>query len=73
MIFFLKKKVTTIINLCFMHIKDYFVKNYFDKIVAIFSALFFSFTPAAIFFVGHAIHPDAFVISIAYKCTFFFV
>jgi 4-amino-4-deoxy-L-arabinose transferase-like glycosyltransferase len=41
----------------------YFVKKYFQKNIAIFALFYFSFAPASIFFIGHAIHPDVFAVS----------
>ncbi len=39
----------------------YLARGLFDKYVAVLATLFFSLAPAAIFFIGHAVHPDVFM------------
>ncbi len=41
----------------------YFVESYIRETVAVWSVFFFSFAPASIFFIGHAIHPDVFAVA----------
>jgi 4-amino-4-deoxy-L-arabinose transferase-like glycosyltransferase len=40
-----------------------FMKGWWNKRIAWLSVLIFSFVPGSIFFVGHAIHPDAMAVS----------
>jgi len=40
-----------------------FMRGWWSKRVGIFSVLIYSFVPGSIFFVGHAIHPDAMAVS----------
>ncbi len=40
------------------------LKGWINKITAIFGVLIYSFMPGSIFFVGHAIHPDAMAVSL---------
>ncbi|MFA5750232.1 MAG: glycosyltransferase family 39 protein [Candidatus Shapirobacteria bacterium] len=40
-----------------------FMSKWWNKITALFSVIVFSFIPGSIFFVGHAIHPDAMAVS----------
>jgi len=47
------------------------MKNWWNKRMAIFSVLIFSFIPGSIFFVGHAIHPDALAVSFILVSLFF--
>ncbi|MPM61202.1 hypothetical protein SDC9_108059 [bioreactor metagenome] len=47
------------------------MKSWWNKKMALFSVLIFSFIPASIFFVGHAIHPDALAVSFILVSLFF--
>jgi len=40
-----------------------FMKGWWNKRLALFSVLVFAFVPGSIFFVGHALHPDALAVS----------
>jgi hypothetical protein len=40
-----------------------FMSKWLNKTIALFSVLIFSFIPGSIFFVGHALHPDAMAVS----------
>jgi len=48
-----------------------FMKGWWNKRMALFSVLIFSFIPGSIFFVGHAIHPDAMAVSFILISLFF--
>lgn len=41
-----------------------FVKKFIDERTALWSSFFYSFAPASIFFLGHAIHPDVFAVTL---------
>ncbi|HLL60565.1 MAG TPA: hypothetical protein VK338_02515, partial [Candidatus Nitrosocosmicus sp.] len=41
----------------------YFLKHFINQQVALFSAFFFTLAPGSIFFFGHAIHPDIFMMT----------
>ncbi len=47
------------------------IKSWWNKKMALFSVLIFSFIPASIFFVGHALHPDALAVSFILISLFF--
>lgn len=47
------------------------IKSWWNKKMALFSVLIFSFIPASIFFVGHAIHPDTLAVSFILVSLFF--
>lgn len=47
------------------------IKSWWNTKMALFSVLIFSFIPASIFFVGHAIHPDALAVSFILVSLFF--
>jgi hypothetical protein len=47
------------------------LKKWIDKITAIFGVIAYSFMPGAIFFVGHAIHPDAMAVSLIWISLYF--
>jgi hypothetical protein len=48
-----------------------FMKKWWNKGTALFSVLVFSFVPGSIFFVGHALHPDAMAVSFILVALFF--
>lgn len=48
-----------------------FMSKWWDKKIGLFSVLIFSFVPGSIFFVGHAIHPDAMAVSFILISLFF--
>ncbi len=41
-----------------------FVKKFIDEKTALWAAFFYSFSPASIFFLGHAVHPDNFAVTL---------
>lgn len=47
------------------------IKDWWNKKMALFSVLIFSFIPGSIFFVGHAIHPDVLAVSFILISLFF--
>ena len=48
-----------------------FMEGWWNKRMALWSVLIFSFVPGSIFFVGHAIHPDAMAVSFILISLFF--
>lgn len=48
-----------------------FMSKWWNKNTALFSVMAFSFIPGSIFFVGHAIHPDAMAVSFILVSMFF--
>lgn len=47
-----------------------FMKGWCNKKIGLFSVLIYSFVPGSIFFVGHAIHPDAMAVSFIWISLF---